>query len=239
LTASILLVHSFIPSLAEGRPQGVEEVIRRALEAWPPAQHGAVSVSYWALYARAEAALYRGEGRRARELIAREWPSLVRETFIAHVEVHFLLIIHLRARTALAAAEATPPGVWLFGPRARLLRSAARDARRIERRRMPWAQPLAGLIHAGIAALRGRREEARALLAAAEEGFIAADMMMYAAAARRRRGQLLGGEDGRGLVRAGDAWMTGQDICNPALIAAMLAPGFDAPHLAGDRAFGS
>jgi hypothetical protein len=94
---------------------------------------------------------------------------------------------------------------------------------------MPWAQPLAGLIYAGIAAVRGRREEARALLAAVEEGFVAADMMMYAAAARRRRGQLLAGEDGRGLVRAADAWMTGQDIRNPALIAAMLAPGFGAP----------
>src|SRR5581483_8716729 len=117
-----------------------------------------------------------------------------------------------------------------LGRRASLLRSAAQDARRIERRRMPWADPLALLIRAGVASVRGRREEALALLAAAEEGFTTAGMDLYAAAARRRRGGLLGGEEGRSLVGSADGWIAGQDIRNPARITAMLAPGFETPE---------
>jgi hypothetical protein len=91
---------------------------------------------------------------------------------------------------------------------------------------MSWANPLAQLIRAGIAALRGSQTDALALLADAEEGFTRAEMNLYAAAARRRRGQLLGGQDGQARLVEADAWMTGQDIRNPARLAAMLAPGF-------------
>ena len=47
--------------------------------------------------------------------------------------------------------------------------------------------------------------------------------------ARRRRGELLGGEEGRALVEAANAWMTEQTIKSPTRMTEMLAPGFDAP----------
>src|SRR5207245_633747 len=96
----------------------------------------------------------------------------------------------------------------------------------IERRRMAISNPLARLIRAAIAFLRGHRQESLTLLAAAEEGFTAAGMGLYAAAARRRRGQLLGGEEEKELAAAADAIMSAQDVRNPARIAAVLAPGF-------------
>jgi eukaryotic-like serine/threonine-protein kinase len=96
------------------------------------------------------------------------------------------------------------------------------DARHLP---MPWGNPLAQLIHAGVACLRGRAADAVALLRIAEAGFESADMSLYAAAARRRRGELVSGEKGRALIAAADAWMAGQQIRNPERMAAMLAPG--------------
>jgi hypothetical protein len=220
--AGLLLTHSYVPCLAAGKPDHAEEVIRQAQEEWPTP--GGSVLSFWSVFGRAEAALYRGEGGRARELIIQGRPFLKRST-----ETSFVLAAHLRARVALAVAAVTPTGGWLLGRRARLLRTAARDAGRIERRRMPWAEPLARLTRAGISAVRRRNSEALAQLTDAEDGFTAADMSMFAAVARRQRGRLLGGEEGRALVESADAWMTGQGVSDPARITAMLAPGFEAP----------
>jgi hypothetical protein len=221
---SVLLVHSYVPCLAADRPEEAEAVIRQAWEEWP--QAGNVAGTYWSLFGRAEAALYRGDTRGVWEMVRRERKILNRSTLYDFVVLLNLLMTHLQARTALAAAAVEPPGGWLFSRRARLLRSAARDARRIERRRMPWSDPLAKLIRAGLADLRGDRDDAVSLLAAAEREHLAADQELYAAAARRQRGRLLGGEEGQALVASADAWMADQDIRNPARIAAMLAPGF-------------
>ena len=61
-------------------------------------------------------------------------------------------------------------------------------------------------------------------------------MALYAAAARRCRGVLLGGEEGRVLVEAADAWMRDERIRNPERMTAMLAPGsMDAGRTAACR----
>jgi hypothetical protein len=217
-------VHSYVPCLAADRPDEAEEFIRQAVEEWIPG--GGFGVSYWALYGRCEAALYRGEGRPALDRLRREWSAVKELNGIDFVQFLSVLLVHLRARATLAAASDTPPGGRLFGPRARLLRAAAWDARTMERGRTAWTTPLARLIRAGIANLLGRREESLALLVRAEEEFTAVAMGMYAAAARRRRGQVLGGNEGGALVEAADAWMAGQDVRDPGRVTAMLAPGF-------------
>jgi hypothetical protein len=102
---------------------------------------------------------------------------------------------------------------------------SARDARRIRREKTQWGDPLATLLCGGIASLRGEREKALESLTSAEAGFDAANMALYAAAARRCRGLVLGGDEGRALVEAADAWMRGERIQNPERMTAMLAPG--------------
>lgn len=51
-------------------------------------------------------------------------------------------------------------------------------------------------------------------------------MMLYATAARRRLGVVLGGDDGRKLVKAADAWMGAEDILDPVRMTEMMLPGF-------------
>jgi len=81
------------------------------------------------------------------------------------------------------------------------------------------------LITAAIASTRANRDEAALLLSSAESGFEKNDMGLYSSAARRARGLLLGGEEGRELVRSADEWMARQKIVNPERMTSMLAPG--------------
>jgi len=126
--------------------------------------------------------------------------------------------LYLRARSAVAAAGADE---GLAG----LLDIARKDARRIEREKMPWGDALARLVRAGVESVGGDRQAALTLLDAAESDLLGADMALHATVARRRKGELLGGETGRSLVAAADDWMTGEGIQNPERMAAMLAPG--------------
>ena len=105
-----------------------------------------------------------------------------------------------------------------------LLRSAERDARRLEREGMAWSTALALPIRAGVAAARGDASRAATLFADAATRLEAVDMNLYAAASRRRLGEILGGDEGRAHVEQADSWMRQQAIRNPARMAEVFAP---------------
>ncbi|HEX9149871.1 MAG TPA: hypothetical protein VF958_11975, partial [Thermoanaerobaculia bacterium] len=94
-----------------------------------------------------------------------------------------------------------------------------------EREMLDWGNPLARVLHAGVASIRGHIPEATRLLQVAEEEFSRADMALYSAVAKRRRGELTGGDEGRALVGEADGWMLSEGIQNPNGMATMLAPG--------------
>ncbi len=123
---------------------------------------------------------------------------------------------NLRALSALAAAEAAR--------RTDLLETAERDARRLEREKIPWADPLARLIRAGVAGRRGQAAKAASLLADAASLFDAVQMSLWAAATRRRLGEVRGGREGQDLSDQANAFMKGQQIRNPARMTDMLVP---------------
>ena len=219
-----MLVHSYLPALAAGQPGQVEDLIRQAWEAWP--QKGNVMGVYWGLYARVESAIYRGDGTAAVALLAREEGEAGGHTHYKLMEILRLVMAHLEGRAALAAAQAAPLTGGYFGLRAQRLRTSLRHARRVKRPNAPWANPLAGLLRAGVANSRCRPDDAIRRLSDAADGFDAAGMRMYAAAARRQRGRLLGGDEGRELIRRADEFMTTEGVREPDRIAHMLAPGF-------------
>ncbi len=162
--------------------------------------------------------LYEGDGCSAWDRIAEAWPHLKRRAELRHP---FLggVAVHLRARAALASL-----GQGLNDPV--LIRSAERDAKKIFHARTSWPRPLARLVRAGVAAARGKKEQALEELETAVGEFDRWEMALYSAAAKKRLGELLGGRRGEEMITAGDEFMTDQGIVCPDRMTRMLAPGF-------------
>jgi hypothetical protein len=106
------------------------------------------------------------------------------------------------------------------------LGAALRDARRLEKERMPWASALAQLIRAAAAAARHQNEAAAAQYRKAAELLDLVDMRLFAAAARHRAGELLGGDEGRRMRGEANDWMQRQQVRCPERILAMVVPNF-------------
>ncbi len=207
--------------LAGDDPERARREADGALAAWSSAERGFHQQHYRDLYARTQIDFYAGRGAEAHERLGRSWRALAR-SLLLRLQLPRIEMVHLRARAALAAAQAEATS----SARPALQAAAARDARRLEKERRPWADPLARLVRAALAAARGDREGAAETLALAEQELEAQEMALYAAAARRRRGELSGGERGRALVASADAAMRARGVARPAAMANVLAPGF-------------
>jgi hypothetical protein len=209
--------NSYIIHLAGDDGAGARRQSEEAIQQW--SQRGFHNQHYVYLCSQTEMDLYLGEGAAAWSRIAAGWKSL-KKSLLLRVQLAFIEATHLRARCALAAAAS---GAIDLLPQAELAAAI------VEKENMPWANPLARTVRAGIAALLGRRDAAASLLEESEAQLTAAQMGLFAAAARRRRGELTGGETGRGLIASADRQMASQQIVNPSRMTAMLLPGrFDA-----------
>ena len=201
--------------LAQDRPEKARQEIREMLARW--SHKGYHLQHYFDLYGQTEIDLYEGNAKAAWERVVSGWPAFER-SLVRRTQLVYLESAHLRARAAVAA-------VAVGEAPERTLALAEREARRIEREAMPWSNPLAELIRASIAALRGDTREAVGRLASAETGFEAVDEGLHAAVARARRGELLGGEKEEKLLAEAKAWMSTERIVKPAHICRLVAPG--------------
>ncbi len=209
-----------IVRLAANEPDEAQDELRRTMAQW--SQEGYHVQHNDALWAGIQIELYRGNGLAAWGLLERSWSALS-GSLLLRVQFIRISMWSLRGRSALALAATTAD------PRS-YLREAERDARRLDRERMPYAEANAELIRAGLREARGDLSVAATRLAAAAARFDAADMYLCAQAARRRLGVILGGDEGRALVATADAWMAGQKIVDPVRMTAMFAPGFPHPE---------
>lgn len=204
--------------LARDEPEIGREMIRRAMAEW--SKEGFHLQHYFDLVAETNLDLYCGAAAAAWQRVLAFWPGL--EASLWHrVEVVRIDTYVYRARCAVAALAA---GVDVERARA----TAARDARTLRGEAAPWAMPNACQTDAALAALAGRRDDARAHLERAETGFEGVGMPVHAAAMRRRRGELLGGTVGAALVETADAAIREKGAVRPEAIVDMLAPGFGA-----------
>jgi hypothetical protein len=208
---NLSLVIRTVVRLADDEPERARRELRQVMGEW--SQEGFHVQHMNRLFDEVQIGLYQGAGGAAWEQITAHWPALAHSHLLRVQQVRIFLL-HLRARAALAAESAS------------LLHAAERDARRLRRERIAWAEALAQLVRAGVAMRRRDAGGARQLLADAAGRLEAAGLCLHAAAARRRLGELVSGSEGRRLVEQADAWMKGQNIRRPDRMAALLAPGF-------------
>jgi hypothetical protein len=178
---------------------------------------------YFELLASAQIDLYELDGVRAWRRITESWPALTR-SLLLRVQFIRCLLLHLRGRSAIAAAMAAEPR-----GRRRLLAQARADARSLERERVGYADGMASLLRAGVASVSDARLAALASLRRAAAALDAAAMPLHAAAARRCEGLLLGGDAGAERIRAADAAFAAEKVRNPARMTAMWLPGHFEP----------
>ncbi len=203
--------------LVEDRPAEARRTLAETIDSW--SQEGFHFQHFGHLYARAQAALYQGRGARAWQLVDRRWASLT-GSMIQRIEMVLILSHDLRARCALAAAAEIGVESRRRGRRSWLLGQAEAGARTLERAGSSWPAALAGLLRAGVASVRGRRDAALACLEAAAGDFEASDMPVHAAVARWRYGRWFSGTaagEERILERAGGR--------EPERLSAVFSPG--------------
>ena len=203
--------------LAQGDAETARRHSEEAIREW--SREGTHLQHIHALHGEVSVDLYTGELEQAERRIAEAWPRLTKAMYL-RMQAQRILCTHLRGRVALARAKAADGR-----ERERHLAAAARDARAIAKEHAPWGHPLATLLDAGGAAIRGDAATAVARLADADEALRRFELMLYAAAARRQRGRLVGGDEGAALIADADAWMAGQTIAHPDRFADLLVPG--------------
>ncbi|MBW2699138.1 MAG: hypothetical protein JRE70_21830 [Deltaproteobacteria bacterium] len=213
---SFYTVHLAADHVAEAR-----EGQRSSIAAW--SSQGFQVQHYWDWLACTEIDLYDERADVAWRRIEERWRAYLRSALHLN-QALYIESLSLRARAALALA-ATHSDPNAHSDARKLLRTAARDAKRMSSQERPWGNALADLLRAGISATQGDAQTAATLAHAAEQQFNALDMGLHAAAARRRRGRLLGGAEGHSLAESAAAWMSEEGIKNPGRVTAMLIPG--------------
>jgi hypothetical protein len=202
--------------MAADDPEGGRRTVHDVMGRW--SQRGFHSQHYMATDGLTRLDLYGGAWAAAWERLTTNWPAIKR-ALLLRVESVRIQLLELRARCALAVARTArdPRPFW---------QAAAKDLRRLEREKSPWARGLAELTRASLVAARGDRADALRLLEAAVVSLDAAGLLLFAAAARRRWGELLGGGHGRDLVAQANALMAEQNVQNPDRMTACFTPGF-------------
>lgn len=168
---------------------------------------------------RIDVELYGRNPGAAHDRLTEAWPKLqpmVRVWQNGRIEMLFY-----RARIALAlAAQSNGESQAQHA-----LNRALADAESLAAE-APWADALASLVRATVEHAGGRNASVTiAALDASREKLAACHMHHYAAAADYRSGILMGGDQGRELVKSASDWMTAQNMTNAARMADLLAPG--------------
>lgn len=201
--------------VAADQPDEAERLANEGMARW--SQHGFQRPHYHHLLTLIQTRLYCGRSAEAWELLERHRDAL-RQNHFRRVQHTRIETANCRARCALArAAQGTD------APRMRAV--AEREARRILREGMPWANSYVRLLRAAVAYQTGNAGTAVDELTRAIEGFETSDMQLHAAVCRWRLSGLVDGARARALRDEADVYMARQEIRNPAAMARLFAPG--------------
>jgi hypothetical protein len=206
--------------LAEDDPEGGRRDAQAALSRWSEKGSGFHLQHMYGMTARAQYALYVGDGAGATRILEEQEPAM-RRAQMMRFSLTRQALREQHARALVAWAHASEGSA-----RKELLARVDNDARQLERERSDWSRGLAQLVRAESAMLNGRPDRALPLLKRAEDTLAGADMRIYELCARRRRGELEGGDEGRALVEGADAELRSCGARDPRKVARLCAPGF-------------
>jgi eukaryotic-like serine/threonine-protein kinase len=211
-------LHSHFVYLNAGNPQDAREISHDAINRW--SQAGSHVHYMWELWAMADIAIYQHRGTSAWTGVEQRWPSM-KAALSLHVQFTNVSMLDLRGRSALAAIDegTAPPD-----ESRRLLGEAERAARLMERERTDWGHALAELLRAGIEMRRGNKDAALRRLRSADQRLGAVDMRFHRFVAQWRLGELIGGDEGRDLIAASEAFMRAEGVREPDRLAYVYAP---------------
>ena len=167
---------------------------------------------------RAELERYRGDGEQAWACHVEDSPAIEKLTFL---RTPWVALEFQRARACNALALA----VRRADPREHLA-IARKAAKLCLKQPLPMAEAYGRLALAGAAALEGNPELAVAELRRTVAVYEQLGMASYLAASRRRLAALVGGDEGRELLRLADLWATREHVRRPDRYTDMMAPGF-------------
>lgn len=211
-----LRIRGIILSLARDEPNRGGAEVDEAIAGWSTSTY--FIQHFNGMHARVQVDLYQNEARSAWRRIEASWRPL-RQSLLLRVQMLRVEAMFLRGRAALLCAATGHE-------RESMLEDAERSAKDIDRQRLMWTAPLASLLRASCAALRGNEVRARQQLRMANRGFDNADMLLLGYATKRRLGQLTGGSEGEGLIATADGGLRSHGVVNPERLTAVLAPGF-------------
>jgi len=206
---------SHLSWLARDEPGELLRRVQHVMAGWT--QERFLLPRYWELWARTRAALYRGDGPKALGRLDRGWGDIRRAGLLYSEAVR----VDLWATRGVAALAQHAHGGL---PKSAGLRIATKAARQLAKVRHP-SGPLRGrLVRAGLLAVQGRPDEARAALDGLDAAFEAIRWRLHAAAAKLRLGQLVGGD--QGAAQAAQARRSFRDLAvvDPDAMARVVAP---------------
>jgi hypothetical protein len=219
LVATCAAGHSSLAWLVSGRIDETRRWAERVLELAPP---GFSSQPYLHLVTVTAADLYEARGSEASTRVERSWQAIRDNHFLGLSNIGDDLR-QTRARSAIAAAAKAANGAGSSKRVTSLTLLASKEADRVARSDLPFAEGWAELLRAGVLAVHGDRHRAAR---AVERGMAAMDacrMSFYAAAARYALGTL---QPSASKVRLdGEKWMIENGVVDCHSAARMLIPG--------------
>ncbi|HEY4105588.1 MAG TPA: hypothetical protein VGM44_16935, partial [Polyangiaceae bacterium] len=170
---------------------------------------------YSNMVAAAHIELYDGRGGAAYQRITRDWASL-RWGVAFRAQITRFGMRFVRGLAALAGYDERADHS--------LLRDAESCARAIAAERVTWSGCFAAILLSGVAHRRGDASQTLRYLSEAETKARTTGMLLHCAVVRYRRGELIGGDQGRGLIDEALSFIEAEQIRNPASMLGMLSP---------------
>jgi len=202
-------------AMAKDDPEGGRRIAREALAQWP--QRGFFVQHWQALVYGAEVDLYVGDAAGAYDRLKHAMPRL-KKSFLLRAVMVRAMTWYVVARAAIASAESAPD------ERTTRLADARDMARRLEKEADAWPKSLAAQVRACIANAEGDGATAIAELRRALAR-VEGDGGIFIWPVHHRLGLLVGGDEGRDLVRGAIQTMREHGIRNPDRWAAVYMPG--------------